>query len=225
MKMNKFNTNIFTVFFATIALVFSFGANAAIGLYNTGVDDSNVKLDAGAIDSHYTVDGGQAFSTNEAEGNPGVWLGLDTFSTWITPKLGAGNTASGDFPPNGIFTYQTSFDLTGIDFSLLSISGKVTADDGITDVLINGTSTGFTYLPGNNAFKNFAPFTVSSGFHDGINTLAFKVFNGGGPTGLRTEFDKISVTQAVPEPETYAMLVAGFGVMGVVARRRKSKVT
>ncbi|MBK7007107.1 MAG: PEP-CTERM sorting domain-containing protein [Burkholderiales bacterium] len=28
---------------------------------------------------------------------------------------------------------------------------------------------------------------------------------------------------AVPEPETYAMLLAGLGVMGAVARRRKSK--
>ena len=28
---------------------------------------------------------------------------------------------------------------------------------------------------------------------------------------------------AVPEPETYAMLLAGLGVMGAVARRRKAK--
>lgn len=33
-----------------------------------------------------------------------------------------------------------------------------------------------------------------------------------------------SVT-AVPEPETYAMLLAGLGVMGAVARRRKAKLT
>jgi hypothetical protein len=31
-------------------------------------------------------------------------------------------------------------------------------------------------------------------------------------------------TAPVPEPETYAMLMAGFGVMGAVARRRKLKV-
>jgi hypothetical protein len=28
---------------------------------------------------------------------------------------------------------------------------------------------------------------------------------------------------AVPEPETYAMLLAGLGLMGFVARRRKQK--
>ncbi len=32
-----------------------------------------------------------------------------------------------------------------------------------------------------------------------------------------------TLTAAVPEPETYAMLLAGLGVMGAVARRRKAK--
>lgn len=36
--------------------------------------------------------------------------------------------------------------------------------------------------------------------------------------------DNISVT-AVPEPETYAMLLAGLGVMATIARRRKQKTT
>jgi hypothetical protein len=29
------------------------------------------------------------------------------------------------------------------------------------------------------------------------------------------------ITSAVPEPETYAMLLAGLGLMGGIARRRK----
>ena len=32
----------------------------------------------------------------------------------------------------------------------------------------------------------------------------------------------LSITSAVPEPETYGMMLAGLGLMGFVARRRKS---
>jgi hypothetical protein len=39
------------------------------------------------------------------------------------------------------------------------------------------------------------------------------------------ETDNHAVLAAVPEPETYARLLAGFGVMGAVARRRKQKLS
>ncbi|MES2553545.1 MAG: FxDxF family PEP-CTERM protein, partial [Pseudomonadota bacterium] len=32
----------------------------------------------------------------------------------------------------------------------------------------------------------------------------------------------ITLTSAVPEPETYGMMLAGLGLMGFVARRRKA---
>ena len=35
----------------------------------------------------------------------------------------------------------------------------------------------------------------------------------------------VEITAAVPEPETYAMMLAGLGLLGVVARRRKQKLT
>jgi hypothetical protein len=41
------------------------------------------------------------------------------------------------------------------------------------------------------------------------------------PGGLRF-VDQLLDVQPVPEPETYAMLLAGLGLMGVVARRRRS---
>lgn len=40
-------------------------------------------------------------------------------------------------------------------------------------------------------------------------------------TGDGVVLDNLTFTQAVPEPESYAMLLAGLGLMGVVARRRQ----
>lgn len=41
---------------------------------------------------------------------------------------------------------------------------------------------------------------------------------------LGGSLDAVSVTSAVPEPESYAMLLAGFGLMGLFARRRKATI-
>jgi hypothetical protein len=35
--------------------------------------------------------------------------------------------------------------------------------------------------------------------------------------------DQIYMVSSVPEPETYAMMLAGLGLMGTIARRRKIK--
>ncbi|WP_202414185.1 PEP-CTERM sorting domain-containing protein [Duganella flavida] len=49
--------------------------------------------------------------------------------------------------------------------------------------------------------------------------LSFKAI--GTSDSLGTSLDKVSLTTAVPEPETYAMLLAGLGLVGFAARRRK----
>jgi hypothetical protein len=43
---------------------------------------------------------------------------------------------------------------------------------------------------------------------------------GGGPSGVNMAFDVMG-TAAVPEPETYALMLAGLGGLALAMRRRK----
>jgi hypothetical protein len=54
-----------------------------------------------------------------------------------------------------------------------------------------------------------------------IEALSFRAI--GTSDSLGTSLDAVSLTAAVPEPETYAMLLAGLGLVGFAARRRKQK--
>ena len=58
---------------------------------------------------------------------------------------------------------------------------------------------------------------------NGNNVLEF--FSQGTPSGLPpfTMLDGVSITAAVPEPASWAMLIAGFGIVGGVLRRRRSQ--
>ena len=58
---------------------------------------------------------------------------------------------------------------------------------------------------------------------DGVTRLSF--FATGISNGVGASLDNVSVTAVspVPEVETYAMLLAGLGVLGVASRRRRNK--
>lgn len=100
--------------------------------------------------------------------------------------------------------------------------------------------SGATYAPGATLFSNSALFSDAAtlslfsgtgAVHANLAGTASSEFNGtsGNTKSLSvTSFNGYAnvtytyVATPVPEPETYAMLLAGLGLMGVVARRRKS---
>ena len=201
------------VYAAVLALssMVSAHADTITGLVNTGTGAS------GTADTSYVLNGNTTgFVTQDNIWPIGPWLANSQTSKWITPSVDQG--ASFDASSNGTYTWNLSFDLSGYNPATASFSGQFAADNSAT-VSLNGQTIGTS-----NGFSSFSSFAASSGFVSGVNVLSFVVTNlaqnGGNPTGLRTEFLASSVT-AVPEPETSAMLLAGLGLMGAVARRRK----
>ncbi len=93
-----------------------------------------------------------------------------------------------------------------------------------------GTFTNTATVDGN-PFSYSVPYTISIGGADSItiggntlytngvkvhfNTLTFSNVGGGTVSG------DLTATVSVPEPATWAMMVAGFGLVGVGVRRRR----
>ncbi len=219
-----------------IVLAFEVGhAQGAIitTLFNTGVDASGAVLPDGTIgDPHYTLTSVPSGSTDirvitSASNFPiPPYLGDNSLSRWIGPN----NDPDLNSPP-GNYVYETTFDLTGLNPSTASISGAWSSDNDGVDIKINGVSIGTVATSFTQFSSGFAPFTITSGFVSGLNTLEFVIHNGGSapgdnsgnanPSALRVE---MSGTAAVPEPTSLIVwtLLSSLA-MGIGWRRKKSQ--
>ena len=157
-----------------------------VGLFDTGVDDAGNALPDNSVDPHYTLtvnpDTGSLDAIVEDSTLfpivAGPWLANSATSKWIGPQVDTTTSAADNY------TYTTTFDLGALDPTTAVITGAWAVDNVGLDIVLNGTSLG---IMNNNGFAGLTPFTISSGFVAGLNTLDFQVQNQPPPgwTGLR----------------------------------------
>lgn len=164
---------------------------------------------AGQLDVQYNSNTLNTAEWGTTAGRVQWWA--DSYSTLTSVIFGAINAQVGVFlaPLAG---YQVT--LNGFDLGMwpnATHQSQVTIADGLNNIFL---STGFQNFPGDAPTHFSGPYTSSSGIY-----ILF------GPDGYNGGIDNIDFTVsqvgAVPEPETYAMMLAGLGLLGVAARRRK----
>ena len=145
----------------------------------------------------------------------GGHAGSVQFDTTYSPanaNVGAGaQSVQIEFPSDSISqSFSTSFGQAYLLTFLLSGYGPA-----------NPSTVGVSVGPASGTFNGVYPnyVTKSLGFVANAATTTL-TFTNGGLLGTYPHLDNVSVT-AVPEPETYALMLAGLGVVGMVARRRK----
>ena len=123
--------------------------------------------------------------------------------------------AASSFAATETITYTGPDTVVGLTGSLFNMSG------GLSNVLLDGSSTG-VFAANPNFIYTFAVGGSDNSYvlsYTGTGTSSFSWLTTPSTGGGLTVGPTVS---AVPEPETYAMLLAGMGVVGAMARRRKS---
>lgn len=164
------------------------------------------------------------------------WLGSIPLTTNGVSLIPADSTPA-------IWTASYSFNLATTAGASMNVTAWGVDDKAVIELngqkiaaylIFNGSGDGtFNYGAGEvpMSFTSFSPFTVSSGFLTGVNTLRVIVNNtgtsdpgtpvssDGGPTAF--EFEALVNAGAVPEPSTWALFILGFGAVGVAARQKR----
>lgn len=134
---------------------------------------------------------------------------------------------------------------TGIQFEQEGFAGTMSFFEGTTEVLtLHFSNAIFNYAFGNPASASLIVdcfcgitwssdvFVLPAGIKDfslGINAVNGSPWNAalasaGNYYGEDFRANVVGTFAAVPEPQTWAMLIAGFGLVGFAARRRRSDI-
>jgi hypothetical protein len=193
-------------------------------LFGTAMTQSAQSAVVGSIYENQPVGSANAIPGNVPGGTPDV-----TFTVNTPINFDAAAYTIGQFLSSGLATPTSGFShLTDtLQNTLFNFTGNVTVTNGQTFTI--GHDDGFTLIIGGTTISSPGPHSPGDdvGTYTGPSgTFAFQLVYGeccGPPAQLHISLPLI--TNAVPEPSTWAMMILGFAGVGFLGYRRKSRAT
>jgi len=180
--------------------------DAKWGIWTHALDLSSVAVTSGRRDFYLDV--------NETASNNNPLLSLDQLQLFLTTNpLLTGYVAYSGFGANATKIYDMNSDAARtanwvkLNYALSgSGSGRADLHVSFADTIFNNSLSGPVYL------VMYSQFGKQGSGNNGLGSSA----------GFE-EWSTRHAIAAIPEPETYAMLLAGLGLMGFVATRRRQR--
>jgi len=101
----------------------------------------------------------------------GIYIPNDARAAWISTE---GQLVDVDA---GLYTFKTTFDLSGFHPSSARLHLSVSADDNIAEIRLNGTAVSIPTLTHGQLYRMMHPVEIDSGFVPGVNQLEIVVNN------------------------------------------------
>ncbi len=207
--------------FAALVLAAAIAAPAAAVTYDPHVDYTNAANPNGVYSYGFeNVLGGPLTlftSGGAANGSPASWT-----SPGVDQYLGVYNLSSSILQHPGPAGQYSILRITVASGGSYSVGGTFSnGDNATTDVhvLFNGVSAFDSAVSG-----SLTPTFAFTQYFAAGSTIDFAVGNGG--NGYNNDSTLLSaLVSSVPEPATWGLMIAGFGMVGFAARRRSAAVT
>jgi len=214
----------FTLFAATVLLSAAGAVHASVPVFNTGVTSTGSLLPLGAVDPNWTIVSGPGVTSPApayvltSQRNPLGTYYTTTDSQWIWAN------ANGVAGTNSPYTFQLQFDLTNFDPNTFVVSGAWGVDN-LGSIELNGApaiGSGALTLTNSSNFTSPNLFTITGGFHSGINTLDIQVTDLGYVGGLDVTALVATGTPTVPLPAAGWLMLSGIAGLGAFVRQKRA---
>jgi hypothetical protein len=186
---------------------------AVVPAYGTGLTSNGGLASPGTQDVHFELisapyEAPKAYVLNSL---PYAYTPNGPNSQWIGPSADPFVIQDA-----GDYTYRETFDLSAFDPSTVVLTGNLATDNG-SHIVLNGVDTGITLAPAytgaSNTFDSLHPFTISSGFHSGLNTFDVIVNNEYSATGLRVDLSGTGEPSQAAIPVLSSAVQDGTGTL------------